>query len=180
MEKFIKEHNLPYKKVASNVRYAEMKFDWDDETSKKWYKTHGDKMMSEIPCKPNAVETINKLHDMGHKIVISTARNSIWHEDPFSVTLKWLDDWKIKYDRIYIGRSDKEEVCKEVNANFFMDDDILITGNVAKAMSRKNNFHTFIAETAYNKDLEKVEGVEVIKDWIDFDQKIMEILKKIK
>ena len=31
INEFIKKHNLPYKQIAKDVRFAEMKFDWSHE-----------------------------------------------------------------------------------------------------------------------------------------------------
>lgn len=53
---FLRAHNSPYKQIATKVRHAEMKFDWDEETAIKWYKQYGDKMISELPCKKNAAQ----------------------------------------------------------------------------------------------------------------------------
>lgn len=33
IRKYIAKHKLPYKQIATNVRFAEKKFDWDIETA---------------------------------------------------------------------------------------------------------------------------------------------------
>lgn len=107
---FFKTHKYPYKQIAKNVRFAEAKFDWTREVANEWYLKYGDEMMSNFPCKNNAVEVINKLYGLGHKIVIATARANDWHTDPVGITKDWLAKVGLKYHKIYIGRIDKEKI----------------------------------------------------------------------
>lgn len=170
---FIEEHNWPYKKVKSVVRYAEKKFDWDAETALTWYKEYGDQMMLEFPLKDNAKEVINALYDEGHKIVIATARGNDWHRDPEGVTRQWLDDNGIKYHKAYIGRVDKEKICEEEGADVFLDDDVKITAKVGEYFKHcdKGGFSCLFT-TAYNEELEIGEDVVRVRDFVDFKEKI--------
>ena len=150
--RFFKENDLPYKKVADCTRFAEQKFDWDRETAQNWYKTYGDEMMLNFPCKENSVEIINKLYDDGHKIVIATARAEDWHTEPEKITKQWLENNKIKYHKLYIGRCDKEVICKDENANFFIDDDLNI---ISRFENQPNlNVKVLLASTKYNNTLD--------------------------
>lgn len=172
IKKFFAEHNLPYRQIASDVRFAESKFDWDRETALKWYKTYGDEMMLEFPCKANAVRCINFLHDSGHRIVIATARATDWHTKPEEITLKWLEKVGLKYDKIYIGRIDKEKICEEENADVFIDDDIKITQRVAEYFDGKKDKRCFLMTTNYNKNLEVSENAERVLDVADMLKKL--------
>ena len=174
---YIKKYNLPYKQVAKNTRFAEKKFDWAAETALEWYKKHGDEMMSNFPCKENAVSTINKLYDLGHTIVIATARANDWHTNPEEVTIKWLKENKIKYHQIYIGRIDKEAICEEVNADIFIDDDIKTTQKVADYFktTNKTSKKSFLMTTGYNQNLEISNDVIRVIDFDDFVEKLKSI-----
>ena len=175
INKFIKDNKLPFKQVAKVVRFAEKKFDWDLETALNWYKQYGDKMMLEFPAKPNAIKLINALYDMGHKIIISTARANDWHTNPEEVTYKWLENNNLKYNKIYIGRNDKEKICEQEHANVFIDDDIKITGNVAEHFNNKNFKCTaFLMSTDYNKTLQSSPNVKRIDSFKDFANKLKE------
>ena len=46
----------------------------------------------------NAVNVINKLKNDGHKIIIITARDSEFHDDPYKYSKDWLDKNNIYYD----------------------------------------------------------------------------------
>ena len=169
---FIKENNLPYKMISKVARFAEKKFDWDNETALKWYKEYGDQMMLEFPLKDGAKEIINELYDLGHTIVIATARATDWHTDPEVITKKWLENNGLKYSKLYIGRIDKEKICEEENADVFIDDDIKITGRVAEYF-RKTGGKACLFNTDYNKELDVSEGVIRVNSFKEFKEKVL-------
>lgn len=162
---FFKEHNLPYKQIAKDVRFAEMKFDWEHDFALNWYKEYGDEMMLNFPCKFGVKETIKQLHNLGHRIVIATARATDWHTEPKRITMQWLKNNEIIFDDIYIGRKDKEKICEEVNADVFVDDDLNITAKVKELFNSSEGKKVFLSTTEYNKNLEIPIGVERLKDF---------------
>lgn len=166
ISEFINKNNLPYKQIAKDVRFAERKFDWSTETALKWYKTFGDDMMLEFPLKKGAIEFLNFLHENGCKIVIATARATDWHTNPDEITIKWLKDNKIPYDTVYVGRRDKEKICEEVDADYFIDDDVSIVESVANYfLLSKRKKQAFLLTTNYNKNLSISNNVVRVKDF---------------
>lgn len=156
---FIEKHKWPVKFVDTISRFAEGKFDWDYETALKWYKTYGDEMMLHFPIKNNAVKIINSLFDMGHSIIICTARETDWHSKPKEITMQWIENVGLKYNKIYIGRVDKEKVCEEENADVFIDDDLKIVSRVVDYFkSTSQNKQAFLSTTDYNQNLETPKG----------------------
>lgn len=166
ISEFINKNNLPYKQIAKDVRFAERKFDWSTETALKWYKTFGDDMMLEFPLKKGAIEFLNFLHENGCKIVIATARATDWHTNLEEITIKWLKDNKIPYDTVYVGRRDKEKICEEVDADYFIDDDVSIVESVANYfLLSKRKKQAFLLTTNYNKNLSISNNVVRVKDF---------------
>ena len=165
IKKFIKEHNLPIKQIAKNVRFAEMKFDWSHEQALSWYKQYGDEMFLYFPVKGNSVEIINQLYDAGHTIIISTARATDWHNEPEKLTYEWLEKVGLKYHKIYIGRNDKEKICEIENADVFIDDDIKIITRVNDYFTSKKKGKVFLSSTNYNQTLEIPNNITVVKDF---------------
>ena len=162
---FIKKYNLPYKHIATGVRFAEMGFDWDRDTALKWYLEYGDEMMLHFPCKKGVLEKINKLYNDGHIIIIATARANDWHVKPKEITEQWLKNVGLKYHKLYVGRVDKEAICQDENADVFVDDDLKITSRVAEYfIQKKKNAKTFLSTTEYNKLMELPNGVERLDD----------------
>ena len=170
IEQFFIEHNVPYKKTNQISRFAEAKFDWDEQQAIRWYKVYGDEMALEFPCIEGAKELINKLFDDGHRIIIATARETVWHNTPVLVTKLWLQKNKIKYSKLYTGRIDKEQICEDENADFFMDDDLKITAKVASHFAEKGKtIQSMLATTAFNKDKTPGEGVLRIQNFAQLE-----------
>lgn len=157
---FFDKKGYPYKQVSSVERFAEAKFNWSVETAERWYKKYGDEMMLNFEPKPHVVATFRMLRELDHKIIIATARSTDWHTDPRGVTLKWLENNKIEYDKIYLGRVDKEQICIGEGADVFVDDDIKICEKVAKDCPRTK---VLLMKSNYNK------GKNVSKDIIKID-----------
>ncbi len=170
ISKFFAEHNLPYKLVKKESRFAEGKFDWSMETALEWYKKYGDQMMLEFPPKLNAVKIINDLYDAGHKIIFATARANDWHTDPEGITKKWFKINGIKFSKLYIGQADKAKICAEEQADIFIDDDIKLCQTV---LDQCKNTTSLLMSTTYNQTQIKPENLKIISD-------LSELIKYIK
>ena len=63
--------------------------------------------------KTGRIETINKLYDEGHTIVLFTARGTETKIDWKEKTLEQLKKWEVKYHKIIFGKP---------SADFYLDD----------------------------------------------------------
>jgi glycerol-3-phosphate cytidylyltransferase len=63
---------------------------------------------------PGVVEEINKLKEKGDQIIINTARGCVSGIDHTELTIKQLNDWGIKYDRLIMH--------SKPNADIYIDD----------------------------------------------------------
>jgi len=59
---------------------------------------------------PDRVGLVNELHAQGHTIVIDTARGSVSGNDWMGRTLKQLEGWGLKFDRLLVGRKPAADV----------------------------------------------------------------------
>lgn len=68
--------------------------------------------------KPNEtmVKIVNKLHDMGNRIVLFTARGYVTGKDWSEVTKTQMEEWGVKYDELKFGKP---------NADFYVDDKMI-------------------------------------------------------
>lgn len=172
IKKFFKNNSMPYKQIAKVVRFAEQKFDWPLDVANNWYKQYGDQMMLEFSYKPNSVKLINRLYDLGHTIIIATARANDWHTEPEKITKQWLNNVGLKYNKLYVGRIDKEKICEEEKANFFIDDEIKYAKNAAEYFNGKANCQSFLTNTKYNANLPTPENVVRIKSFNHFKREL--------
>ncbi|MFC2006764.1 hypothetical protein ACFLUQ_01190 [Chloroflexota bacterium] len=60
-----------------------------------------------------AIEKVNQLFDDGHEIIFFTARGYTTGMDWFDLTKKQLEDWKVKYHQLIMGKP---------YADFYIDD----------------------------------------------------------
>ena len=179
INKFFKQHNMPYKQIAKVVRFAEKKFDWSVEEANSWYKQFGDQMMLEFPYKKNSVKIINKLFNLGHTIIIATARANDWHTKPEEITKQWLNKVGLKYSKLYVGRIDKEKICEEENANFFIDDEIKYVQNAANYFNGNKKCQSFLMTTSYNLSLPCPPNVTRVKNFNEFKNELKKFGIKI-
>ena len=97
--------------------------------------------------KENAVNVINKLHSEGHEIIFITARHYGEYDDPYGITLKYLQKHEIEFDKIIVNKLDKGIVCKEENIDLFIDDSV---GNCKKVKDAGINVLLF--DAPFNKE----------------------------
>ncbi len=69
-------------------------------------------------------EIIKSLHASGNKIIIITARDSEFHDNPYNQSELWLKKNKIYYDKLIVNARDKSKVCKQEKIDLFIDDNI--------------------------------------------------------
>ena len=79
-----------------------------------------------------AVETIKRLRRDGHKIYIVTARDSEFHDDPYGLSKRWLDENNIEYDKLIVNAREKAPICKAENIDLFIDDQLFNCIQIAK------------------------------------------------
>ncbi len=79
--------------------------------------------------KRNAIETVNRLHDEGYRIVIHTSRFMNRHNgdvdaairEGFELTSRQLMEWGVKFDKLYLGKPAYDTVVDD-RAVFFTED----------------------------------------------------------
>lgn len=80
----------------------------------------------------NAVEMIQKLKNDGHEIIIITARDSEFHDDPYKMSKEWLDTNNIYYDKLIVNARNKKIVCKQEKVDILIDDSLANCLNVSE------------------------------------------------
>lgn len=53
---------------------------------------------------PEVIEQVNRLYDEGHEILLLTARGSTTNIDWRTTTERQLQEWGVKYHRLYLGK----------------------------------------------------------------------------
>ena len=109
----LKDNNISYSNLPEEMKKRELEF------AKKYY----DKVIPNTPFKDKVAEYINKIKELGHKIIIITARDKTLYTDEYKTTIEELNNNRINYDKL-ICNFDKAKVCKIEKIDLYIDDSI--------------------------------------------------------
>lgn len=102
-------------------KWQEM-FQFNYEELKYFLKDIQESITNKAKPRKNVVEVINKLKNDGNEIIIITARDSEFHDDPYKYSKDWLDKNNIYYDKLIVNARNKEDACIEEKIDLFIDD----------------------------------------------------------
>lgn len=122
--KNIKNAENPFEDIKNNGDTYKKKFQFSYEELRYFLKNIQEEITNKAEPRTNSVETINRLRKEGHKIIIITARDSEFHDDPYLLSKNWLDKNHIEYDKIIVNAREKGTVCKNENIDLFIDDQL--------------------------------------------------------
>ena len=110
-EKELKEKNISYANLPEEWKPRELDF----------CKAYYDKIVEFTPFKSDAAESVRRLKELGHEIVILTGRSKAFYTDPYETTRKELARGGIVYDEL-ICTLDKASACKKAKIELLIDD----------------------------------------------------------
>ena len=102
-------------------KWQEM-FQFNYDELKYFLKDIQESITNKAKPRENVVEVINKLKNDGNEIIIITARDSEFHDDPYKYSKDWLDKNNIYYDKLVVNARNKEDACIEEKIDLFIDD----------------------------------------------------------
>lgn len=110
-----------------NKYLIEEQFFLTEEENNKFWKEYIFDLMVSIPMRPYAARVISSLKDMGHEIVILSARDNRYLTNQYADTMnfyveEWLKKNDIEYDEILAGPGNKKEKCLKNNIDIMIED----------------------------------------------------------
>ena len=148
--------------VRTDTPLYKDRFDWTVEEKNKYFAKNIEKIAKKLPVRKNARFVINKLKELGNKIVIISHRISPDFGNPYNTTFNWLKKNKIYFDELVISNGiDKVGECKEKGVDVYLDDRV----DAVKEM-QKNGINAVVMQTRYNVPL--IKNVQFAKSWLDF------------
>lgn len=139
-------------------KWQEM-FQFNYEELKYFLKDIQESITNKAKPRENVVEVINKLKNDGNEIIIITARDSEFHDDPYKYSKDWLDKNNIYYDKLIVNARDKKIACIEEKIDLFIDDSESNCLNVRKAGIKTIR--------VYNEIEENNSNLICFNNWID-------------
>jgi len=150
--------SLPYYRSVENIVSKEEYFQNIRELS--------NKLMMDVPLKPDALEYLNKLHENGHELIYITARG-IEYDNPYRITKNYLKKMHVPYDKIIASAHDKATKCKEERIDLFIDDSVYHCEEVSKA-----GFKTLLFENSYNVENKKLQKISSWKEVYEYVEEV--------
>ncbi len=124
--KFCIENNIdrgfnPYKYLM------EEQFMITEEENYKFWREYIFDLMVSIPPRPYAAKVLHLLKEMGHEIIILSARDNKYLTNQYENTMnfyveEWLNKNNIPYDEIIAGPGDKKEKCIKNKIDIMIED----------------------------------------------------------
>lgn len=108
---YLKKNNISYSNMPEEWKKKEIHF------AKKYY----DRIIPHTPVKPDAAEYIEKIHKIGNKILIITARDNHLYTDSYKTTREQLKSNNIYHDKL-ICTFNKCSACIDEQIDLFIDD----------------------------------------------------------
>lgn len=163
-----------YKIENINAQWSTEIFLWSNEVAHELWNKFGNELYVKSSTRKFASEVIKKLKDENNEIFIITARknNDEWfppelRENTEEVTIKWLEENEIIYDKICFDSKDKAKVCRELGIDIMIEDD---PKNIDMLTETTN---VLIFDTLYNR-LDKYKEVTRAYSWYDVYNKLSE------
>ena len=147
-----------------NISYSNLPKEWKkDEIG--FCRAYYDRIVPGTPFKQDAAWGVKRLRELGHRIVIITARADALYTDPYQTTEQELANGGICYDKL-ICTFDKAKACVEEEISVLIDDSL----THCDAASEKG-ISTLLFSSKANQ-YEETEHIRV-SNWEEVIEKIM-------
>ena len=97
-------------------------YNWNNEMKDQFFRTYRREIVNNAKIRKNVVKVFRNWQKLGYKIIIITARNKKYYDDPYLDTYKWLKKHHLPFDELIIGSNNKKEICEKYKINYFVDD----------------------------------------------------------
>ena len=123
IKKYIEDKELPYKILDMDCTKSAKVADWSLEECCNFWKEVGTDAQLNCSAQVGASDVLSKLREMGHKIIIVSARPDIYYPAE-KYTRMWLEKNNIPFDDIIIGKQNKKQSMIDNDIKLVIDDSI--------------------------------------------------------
>lgn len=146
--------------IIRNHRKYQEAFDWSIEEHKLFRDKYADAIGLDIPVKKDAAKYVRMLKELGHSIIIITARRNNYYNNPYEVSKEWLEKNNIMFDKLLAFSSKKGEVCRGEKIDLLIDDSFGQASYVATNLK----IPVLMPVDSYNIDKE-CDGILKVNSW---------------
>ena len=147
--------------------YQEKKYSWDEAHCKEFLSTSILNATWNSSFLTGAILIIKKLKELGHKLIIISARGTDYPE-VLDFLEKRFKENDLIFDKLYWKTKDKLSVCKAENIDIMIDDRTKTCLTLSE-----NNIHAFYFKNESRIKLEDNEYLTTVKNWGEIYKKII-------
>ena len=141
----------------------EEQFELTEEENFKFWKEYIFDLMVSIPTRPYAAKALGLIKELGHEIVILTARDNRFLTNQYENTMnfyveEWLNKNNIPFDEIIAGPGSKKDKCIKHNI------DIMVEDKASNVIKISDVIPVLCFDTPYNLDADK-DNVKRVYSW---------------
>ena len=154
----------------------EEQFELSEEENYKFWKEYIFDLMVSIPTRPYAAKVLGLLKEMGHEIIILTARDNRFLTNQYENTMnfyveEWLNKNNIPYDEIIAGPGSKKDKCIQNKL------DIMVEDKASNVVKISDVIPVLCFDAPYNSDVVK-ENVTRVYSWYQIYDHFLNIKTK--
>lgn len=116
--------------LDESVAHVGERYDWPEEYLEKWHKECLSRVAEESNFMPGAIEIIKRLKNMGHELIIITARGGFYPRMK-DIALQQFEKAGLKFDDYYFVVENKAKLCVELGIEVMIDDEYNNCMNIA-------------------------------------------------
>ena len=97
---------------SSKYLVGEM-YGWNSEMRDKFFLTYRKEIVTKAKVRHGVVKNFKNWQKNGYKIIIITARNNKYYNDPYNDTYRWLKRHHVPFDELVVDAGNKKEICEK-------------------------------------------------------------------
>lgn len=101
--------------------HCDKRYGWNQKEMDEFYQKYTAEVLENAPIRPGAKFVINKLKEMGHKVICITLRG-YYMPSEINITEKRLKESGITFDNIFYSKLNKLETCISENVDLMIED----------------------------------------------------------
>ena len=169
LEKFDKEH-FGGKGIAYPDKKHMVAFDWSSEEILKFRDSTVDEKLLDIPPIKDSSKYTKLINELGHELIIITARTDDYFTDPYKTSYEWLIKNNITFNKLIVNANKKGEICEKEKIDLFIDDSF----GQASYVAEHNKIPVLMPGDDYNEN-KNFSGVRKVYSW----KEIYNIIKEM-
>lgn len=146
-------------KIHLNEFFVQNRYDWTEQEKEKFIKEDFKRVSIEAPIMPKAKYVLGKLKEMGHELILISARGTE-EESLINIVIERFEKENLKFDKSYWKKQNKLEICQAEKINCMIDDKPETCLKMAE-----NKISTLYFRGMRGYDLEENEYLKEVSNW---------------